>query len=142
GGKWNGGALAEGYGIHDDAMPPAEYEEWQRDVLSLCWSQLSDSGAIYYNHKPRVQASRLWTPLEVNPSLPVRQILIWARAGGVNFAPTHYLPTHEWIVIFAKPEFRLRDKAASGAGDVWYVPQESGTEHPAPFPLELPTRAI
>lgn len=68
--------------------------------------------------------------------------MIWARAGGVNFSPVAYLPTHEWVMILARPDFRLRDKSASGAGDVWYVPQEANTEHPAPFPLALPMRAI
>lgn len=142
GGKWTGGALANGYADHDDAMPHADYEVWQRGVLTACWAQLTDVGAIFYNHKPRVQAGTLWTPLAVNPGLPVRQIIIWARAGGTNFAPTHYLPTHEWIVVLAKPDFRLKSKGASGVGDVWRVPQESSTNHPAPFPVELPARAI
>ena len=141
-GKWGGGRLAYGYGEHDDAMPLPEYEEWQRSVLVECWQLIKPTGAIYYNHKPRVQDGRLWTPLAVNPDLPVRQIVIWARAGGINFAPTHYLPTHEWIVVFAQPRFRLKSKEASGIGDVWYVPQEANTDHPAPFPLALPSKAI
>ena len=141
-GKWSGGSLVNGYGIHDDAMPHDQYVAWQKDVLLLCWGLLSEAGAIFYNHKPRVMNGRLVTPLEYNPNLPLRQIVIWARAGGVNFSPAFYLPTHEWIAIFAKEDFRLRDKAASGAGDVWRIAQESGTVHPAPFPLELPQRAI
>jgi site-specific DNA-methyltransferase (adenine-specific) len=142
GGKWGGGALANGYGLHDDAMPHDDYVDWQKRVLLACWARLSEAGAIFYNHKPRVLDGELLTPLAYNPSLPLRQIVIWARAGGVNFSPAFYLPTHEWIAVFAKPSFRLRDKAASGAGDVWYVPQESGTEHPAPFPVALPARAM
>jgi DNA modification methylase len=123
-------------------MEPDQYTEWQRGILRECWRTLTDTGAIFYNHKPRVQNLALQTPLEFNPGLPVRQIIIWARAGGINFAPTHYCPTHEWIVVFAKPGFRLKSKGASGVGDVWYVPQESGNPHPAPFPLTLPARAI
>lgn len=142
GGKWSGGALADGYGVHTDDMPWPDYEAWQREIIQLCWDRLSESGAIYYNHKPRVQSAEVWLPTSLNPALPLRQIITWARAGGVNFAPTHYLPTYEWILIFAKIGFRLKSKGASGAGDVWYVPQESGTEHPAPFPLALPLKAI
>lgn len=141
GGKWTGGALAHGYQEHDDKMPLSEYEEWQRAALRACWMTLGPAGAIFYNHKPRVQAQTLWTPLTLNPGLPVRQIITWARAGGVNFAPTHYVPTYEWIIVFAAPDWRLKSKAASGVGDVWYVPQEP-SEHPAPFPLGLPARAI
>jgi site-specific DNA-methyltransferase (adenine-specific) len=141
-GKWPGAALANGYEDYDDAMPPAEYEMWQRETLSALWRLLNEHGAIYYNHKPRVQGGLLWTPLALNPGLPVRQIVIWARAGGINFSPVFYVPTHEWIVVFARPEFRLRSKGASGAGDVWSIPQESNTKHPAPFPERLPLTAI
>jgi site-specific DNA-methyltransferase (adenine-specific) len=142
GGKWNGGALADGYDGHADRMPLDEYEAWQKSFLSSAWDHLNDAGAIYYNHKPRVQSGTLWTPLRLNPGLPLRQIIIWARAGGVNFAPTHYVPTHEWILVLASDQFRLKSKAASGAGDVWYVPQEANKLHPAPFPVTLPARAI
>lgn len=142
GGKWTGGALADGYGACDDALPMPEYEARQRAFLQMCWAQLTDTGAIYYNHKPRVQSCEAWLPLVLNPGLPLRQIITWARAGGINFAPTHYVPMYEWIMVYAKPGFRLRDKGASGAGDLWHIPQESGTEHPAPFPLGLPLRAL
>lgn len=141
-GKWSGGSLATGYGTCADNLPHAEYVAWQKDVLRLCWNTLADDGAIFYNHKPRIFDGRLVTPFAYNPDLPVRQVIVWSRAGGVNFSPAFYLPTHEWVVVFAKEAFRLRDKAASGAGDVWYIPQEGGTEHPAPFPVALPERAV
>lgn len=140
--KWDGGALAHGYGAHSDDMALDEYEDWQRICLGEMWNLLGPAGAIFYNHKPRVQAGEVWLPTVLNPGLPLRQIVTWARAGGVNFNPTHFLPTYEWILIFAKDQWRLKSKAASGATDVWRVPQESGTEHPAPFPIGLPARAI
>lgn len=143
--KW-AAAMHDGDGVaydrHDDAMPYREYEAWQRSCLAMMWATLSDCGAIFYNHKPRVQAKTLWLPLALNPDLPVRQIIVWARAGGMNFAPTHYCPTHEWIMIFAKPRFRLNDRGASGVGDVWRVQQEANPDHPAPFPKGLPARTI
>lgn len=141
-GKWRSAELANGYAEHNDAMPPDEYMAWQKTILAECWRALADNGAIYYNHKPRIQYGIVQTPLDFNPGLPVRQIVIWARAGGINYSPTYYVPTHEWIVIYAKPNFRLKSKAASGAGDVWYVPQESNTWHPAPFPEALAEIAL
>jgi modification methylase len=143
--KWRNGSDGSGgvtYLSHGDSMPWAEYVEWQREFLRLCFDCLTDDGAIFYNHKPRVIGGRLWLPLELNPGLPLRQIVIWRRAGGMNFNPTAYVPTHEWIMIFAKDDFRLRDKGASGVGDCWYVPQEPDDCHPAPFPRALPFRAI
>lgn len=141
-GKWAGATLGNGYTDHSDAMPYDEYALWQKEVLLECWRTLSDTGAIYYNHKPRVQNGLLQTPLDLNPNLPVRQIVIWERAGGINFSPSFYLPCHEWIVIFAKPDFRLKSKGASGIKDAWKVNQERNNDHPAPFPVALPQMAI
>lgn len=143
-GKWGAkGGLADGYTDHDDAMPTSEYEAWQRSCIAAMWDTLADTGAIFYNHKPRVQAGRLWHPRCLVPEgLPVRQEIIWARAGGMNFAPTHYVPTYEVLIVIAKEDWRLKSKGASGIGDMWRIPQETGSEHPAPFPIDLPARAI
>lgn len=142
-GKWKGVAsLGIDYASHDDSMPYDVYRDWQRAVLTACWATLSVAGAIYYNHKPRVQATTLLLPLDLNPGLPLRQIITWARAGGINYATTHYVPTSEWILVFAQPSFRLRDKAASGVGDVWRITQDTSNPHPASFPIGVPTRAI
>jgi site-specific DNA-methyltransferase (adenine-specific) len=144
GGKWPGGGDGNTgivYEDHADTMPWAEYVQWQRDMLALCWATLSDDGAIFYNHKPRSIGGRLWMPLELNPDLPLRQIIVWVRSGGLNLTPTAYVPSHEWIMVLAKPAWRLRDRGASGVGDVWRINQEP-SEHPAPFPKGLPARAI
>lgn len=142
--KWSVGPACSGiqYASHNDSMPHDEYVTWQRSCLSHCWDALTPNGAIFYNHKPRVIGARLWTPLELVGGFPIRQIVIWARAGGLNYNPTAYVPTHEWIIVIAKDEFRLRDKSASGIGDVWRVVQRPDKDHPAPFPIELPLMAI
>ncbi len=143
--KWRNGSDGSGgvtYASHADTMPHADYVAWQRDILRACWAALSEAGAIFYNHKPRVIGGKLWLPLELNPDLPLRQIIIWQRAGGMNFNPTAYVPTHEWVMVFARESWRLRDRGASGVGDIWYVPQKADAEHPAPFPLALPLRAM
>jgi site-specific DNA-methyltransferase (adenine-specific) len=145
GGKWGGGALANGYGAHDDNMPHEEYVAWQHDLLRACWRLLSERGAIFYNHKPRVLDGRLVAPMDYVPEdlRPfVRQEVIWRRAGGINFSPAFYLPTHERIVVIARRPWRLTSKGASGVGDVWEVTQETNNPHPAPFPIGLPARAI
>ena len=141
-GAWSAPALADGYGDYGDALPPAEYQAWQKMILAECWRCLSDTGAIYYVHKPRIQGGVCQTPLDFNPGLIVRQVIIWARAGGFNWNPTYYCPTHEWIVVFAKPAFRLRDRGASVVGDVWTIPQQTKTWHPAPFPMALAERVL
>jgi site-specific DNA-methyltransferase (adenine-specific) len=140
--KWRKPVLADGYDDFRDDMPWERYTDWQRSVVAECWRLISDTGAIFYNHKPRVQNGVVRLPTEYVGDLPIRQIVIWARAGGVNFSPTFYCPTHEWVIVVAKPDFRLKSKGASGVGDVWQIAQESGSDHPAPFPIALPLRII
>jgi site-specific DNA-methyltransferase (adenine-specific) len=139
---WRADKLPEGYGVHTDAMPLAEYEIWQRNLLSLLWASLSPKGAIFFNHKPRPRNRELWIPLRLNPNLPLRQIIIWARGGGFNFSHCHFVPTHEWIMIFAKYEFEFKSRGATSCGDIWYIPASPDSEHPAPFPVELALRCI
>lgn len=132
-------ALKGGYGEHDDAMPHDLYVTWQRRVLSLCWSTLSDRGAIYYQHKPRVLNKSVLLPFELNPDLPLRQVVTWDRGSGFMRQFTCYVPRYEWILIFARDAFRITTRDVD---DLWRIPPETGTEHPAPFPLALASRAI
>jgi site-specific DNA-methyltransferase (adenine-specific) len=141
GGKWSGAALINGYANHDDCMPHDEYVQWQRACLTEAMRLLSDDGAIFYNHKWRVQGGLLQNRHDIVDGFPVRQVIIWKRKGGINFNPGYFLPTYEVIYLIAKPEFRLKAKA-NAMGDVWEFPQERDNLHPAPYPLELAERCI
>ena len=98
-------------------------------------------GAIFYNHKWRVQDGILQDRSDIVSGFPVRQIIIWKRKGGFNFNAGYFLPTYEVIYLIAKPEFRLVPKA-NAQGDVWEIPQARDNEHPATFPVELAQRCI
>ena len=141
GGKWPQAALIEGYAAHDDAMPHVEYVEWQRRCLTAMMRVLREDGAIFYNHKWRIQGGLLQDRADIIEGFPVRQIIIWQRNGGINFNPGYFLPTYEVIYLIAKPDFKLAPKA-NAEGDVWRIPQESNNPHPAPFPVELAQRCI
>jgi site-specific DNA-methyltransferase (adenine-specific) len=120
GGKWAGAALVNGYSHYDDNMP---------------------DGAIFYNHKWRVQDGLLQDRQDIIRDLPVRQIIIWKRKGGINFNPGYFLPTYEVIYLIPKKNFKLAPKA-NAYGDVWEFKQEMKNEHPAPFPVALIDRII
>lgn len=141
GGKWPQARLIEGYDAHDDAMPYEDYVKWQRKCLDAMMRVLADDGAIFYNHKWRVQRGLIQDRREIIDGFPVRQIIIWERNGGINFNPGYFLPTYEVIYLIAKPAFKLR-KGASKLGDIWKIGQEQKNWHPAPFPVELVSRCI
>ena len=141
GGKWPRARLIEGYATYDDAMPYDDYVRWQRACLDSMMRVLSDDGAIFYNHKWRVQRGLIQDRREIVEGFPVRQIIIWERNGGINFNQGYFLPTYEVIYLIAKPKFKL-GKGASKMGDIWKIGQEQKNWHPAPFPIELVSRCI
>lgn len=140
-GKWSRAALMQGYAGHSDRMPHDDYVDWQRECIRAMLRVLTPDGAIFYNHKWRVQRGLLQDRADIVDGFPVRQIIIWQRAGGFNHNPGYFLPTYEVIYLIANPEFRLAPKAG-GIGDVWRIRQDRGNPHPAPFPVELARRAI
>jgi modification methylase len=140
-GKWAGAALQNGYSHHNDCMPHDEYAKWQKDCLMEMYRVIKNDGAIFYNHKWRVQNGLLQDRQDIVNGFPIRQIIIWRRKGGINFNPGYFLPTYEVIYLIAKPDFKLAPKA-NRFGDVWEFTQEMKNEHPAPFPVALIERII
>lgn len=141
GGKWENAALKQGYSHHNDCMPHDKYVEWQRGCLAEMMRIIPEDGAIFYNHKRRVQGGILQDRQDIVSGFPVRQIIIWKRAGGLNFNAGYFLPTHEVIFLIAKKEFKLAPKA-NALGDVWSFSQEMKNSHPAPFPIALIDRIV
>jgi site-specific DNA-methyltransferase (adenine-specific) len=140
-GKWAGNPLQNGYSHYSDNIPNDEYAEWQYNSLKEMYRLLKDDGAIFYNHKWRVQDGLMQDRKDIIRDLPVRQIIIWRRKGGFNFNPGYFLPTYEVIYMITKPNFVLAPKA-NAFGDVWEFTQEMKNEHPAPFPVALIHRII
>jgi modification methylase len=140
-GFWAKSQMRNGYDEHDDNMPHDQYVSWQREVLTELMRVIPDTGAIFYNHKWRVQSGLIQDRSDIVSGFPVRQIIIWQRQGGINFNRGYFLPTYEVIYMIAKAKFRLKQTAV-GQGDVWKIPQDRGIDHPCPFPVELPIKII
>lgn len=141
GGKWANAALQNGYSHHEDSMPHEDYVKWQRAGLNEMMRVIPDDGAIFYNHKWRVQGGLLQDRQDIVSGFPVRQIIIWRRKGGFNFNPGYFLPTYEVIYLIAKPKFKLLPKK-NKFGDVWEFTQDMNNKHPAPFPLLMIDRIV
>jgi site-specific DNA-methyltransferase (adenine-specific) len=140
-GKWAGNPLQNGYSHYSDNIPADEYADWQHNCLKEMYRLIKNDGAIFYNHKWRVQDGVIQDRKDIIRDLPVRQIIIWRRKGGINFNPGYFLPTYEVIYMIPKPDFKLAPKA-NAFGDVWEFTQEMNNEHPAPFPVALIDRII
>lgn len=140
GGTWANNSLVDGYDAHDDKMTIDQYNEWQHECLQEMWRVIKPTGAIFYNHKWRVQNGLLDMRQSIIRDLPVRQVIIWQTGGGVNVGRTHFIPGYEVIYFIPKPKFRLRK--GHGRFDVWNVAPEQEKFHPAPFPIEIPRRLI
>src|SRR5215471_1902271 len=137
------GRFRQGYGQHNDAMPQREYNDWQRRVLTLCWDRLCQEGAIFYNHRPRVEHGKMRFPLDMDFGLPLRQIITWDRGTGIDVNMRMFCSVYEWVFLFAKPAFSLVDHSASGMGNVWRLGMETRDYgHPAAFPVSLPIRVL
>lgn len=133
----------KGYDGYSDALKHEDYIEWQKTILIQCWRCIKKTGAIFYNHKPIIRNGTCILPTQYLPQdVNLRQIVIWERAGGVNFNTRFYLPTYEWIMVLAKEDFELKSKGASGIKDVWKMNQTKNSRHPASFPIELPRNVL
>lgn len=139
--KWRNAAIRNGYKEHEDNLPHKEYVEWQRACLTEMFRLLRPDGAIFYNHKWRVQNGLLQDRSDIVNDFPVRQIIVWQRNGGMNFNDGYFVPTYEVIYLICKRAFTLLP-TKNGIGDVWKMSHARNNPHPAPFPLELPFRCI
>jgi site-specific DNA-methyltransferase (adenine-specific) len=141
GANTKGGRFRDGYGSRGDAMEQGDYDAWQRECLAEMWRVARL--AVYYNHRPRVEHGVLRWPLGLNFGIPLRQVIIWDRGTGIDVNLRAYCTRQEHIYLFAKPDFKLVDTAASGQGDVWRLGMDyAEKEHPAPFPVSLPAKII
>jgi len=141
GGSWQP-ELGDGYEDYGDNMPWPEYRAWQGRILLKLWKILKPTGAIFYNHKPRVQYGKLVWAIDWIPKwLSIRQQIIWRRPGGFAHTENAFTNQHEHIWLLAKPDFRLKYKGAGSMGDVWEM-SSAKNPHPAPFPISLPRKVL
>ena len=136
-----GKLFTEGYDVCADNMDDDEYERWQHEILTECMRVIKDDGAIFYNHKFRICGKRLKDHAHILEGLPVRQMIIWDRQGGLSFNNAFFLPNYEIIYMIAKDNFKLLPYACN-VGDIWRFRPVVRSPHPAPFPIGIPKRII
>lgn len=129
------------YDTYSDDMPPCEYENWQRKLISECLRVLKPSGSIFYNHKD-ILVGGLTISQKFIYDFPLHQQIIWDRKSSLANDPHYFQPITEyiyWLVKDAKKFFFDKSKSAY-RNNIWTVDfAEKGynNPHPAPFPLKL-----
>lgn len=131
-----------------DNMNEEDYQKWQICVLNECFRVLKPNGSMFYNHKNRIHSGcgEIVSPYQwlYKTNFKIRQEIIWDRGSTNNVDKSRYLPTTEkifWLAKSNRPNFS-RELDTIYKTEVWRFPFEKNTEHPAPFPLDLPDNII
>ena len=140
----------ENYSHYQDKMPQDDYEKWQIDILNQLYRLAKPGGSLFYNHKIRWEKGKLIHPYNwVSESdWTMRQEIIWDRILAANVRGWRYWQIDERIYWLYKPikthlvGAELESKHAK-LSSIWRIsPAPRSNEHPAPFPLQIPVRAI
>lgn len=130
-----------------DCMDEDDYQNWQIEILNECYRVLKKDGSMFYNHKLRVKNNQASFPLEwINKSdFIFRQLITWDRSTSVNLDKCRYIPSTEFIFWLIKqkknPRFKRLDDIKFTT-EVWKFAPSRDKNHPAPFPIELPSNII
>ncbi|MBU2530465.1 MAG: site-specific DNA-methyltransferase [Elusimicrobia bacterium] len=132
-----------------DKLPEEKYQASQVDVLNEVYRTTKAGGSFMYNHKIRWEQGKMIHPMDWlrKTKWHIRQEIIWNRAIAANIRGWRFWQTEERIYWLYKPKGcnligkELKSKHAL-LTSIWRINPERNNPHPAPFPLELPLRAI
>ncbi len=139
-----------GYSHFRDSMSENDYQDWQVAVLNELHRVTKPGGSLFYNHKIRWVKGKLLHPYEwiARSTWNIRQEIIWDRTLAGNVRGWRFWQVEEHVYWLYKPigdhlvGNELESRHAK-MGSIWQIrPVPRNKEHPAPFPLELPIRAI
>jgi len=140
----------DGYSHHSDHMPEQAYQTWQVAVLKELFRVTRPGGSVFYNHKIRWVNGKLLHPYAwiSRSDWTLRQEIVWDRMIAANMRGWRYWQVDERIYWLYKPiddhlVGQELDSKHAKLGSIWRMkPVPRTKSHPAPFPLELPLRAI
>jgi len=132
-----------------DKLPEDIYQKNQIDILNEIFRITKPGGSFFYNHKIRWEKGLMIHPMDWlrKTKWIIRQEIIWDRMIAANIRGWRFWQIEERIYWLYKPKGKnligeeLKPKHAL-LTSIWRFPPERENPHPAPFPIELPTRAI
>lgn len=140
----------EKYSNYDDHLTEDKYQEWQIELLNELKRITKPGGSVFYNHKIRWDDGLFIHPLEwiSKSDWNIRQEIVWDRMIAANMRGWRFWQVDERIYWLYKPIGKhligkeIKPKHAKFSS-VWRMkPAPRSENHPAPFPLALPVRAI
>lgn len=132
-----------------DIKDEDEYQNNQINVLNEVYRITKPGGSFFYNHKLRWRNGVILHPYVwvSQTKWTLRQEIIWHRKIAANIRGWRFWQLEERIYWLHKlvgndaigQELKSRHALL---GSVWEIMPERNVEHPAPFPITLPTRCI
>ena len=137
------------YKKYKDNLNENNYQKNQIEVLNELFRIIKEGGSFFYNHKLRWDRGNLIHPYEwlKKTNWCIRQEIIWNRQIAGNIRGWRFWQIEERIYWLYKPiknnkiGKELKSKHAL-LTSVWNIRPEINNPHPAPFPVEIPTRII
>ena len=137
------------YSGASDNLPEDIYQEMQIYILNEIYRIIKPGGSFFYNHKIRWEKGYMHHPMDWlrKTKWVIRQEIIWDRGIAANIRGWRFWQVDERIYWLYKPignnliGKELKSKHAL-LTSIWRFPPETQNPHPAPFPIELPTRII
>jgi site-specific DNA-methyltransferase (adenine-specific) len=132
------------YGDFDDDLEESVYIANQCEIIKECLRVLKDDGSLFYNHIDILRELTTIHPTFVY-NFPIKQIIIWDRANTPKLDNSYFYPITEYIFWIkktkeSKPKFNRT--SAVFQKNIWKINPETNNDHPAPFPLKIPTNII
>ena len=137
------------YENYSDKLPERAYQKHQIEVLNELYRITKPGGSFFYNHKIRWERGKMLHPYSwiSQTKWIVRQEIIWNRTIAGNIRGWRFWQIDERIYWLMKLGGNgtigeeLQSKHAL-LKSIWNIFPEKNIPHPAPFPIELPTRCI
>ncbi len=133
------------YSEFDDTLPEVDYQAQQIELLDILYDKTKEGGSLFYNHKVRYLRGDAISPWEwlTHTKWNIREEIIWNRGSGPEISGYRFIQTDERIYWLCKgtKHPRLPRRSANWTS-VWKFGPEMKNPHPAPYPIQLPSRCI